>query len=491
MPFNVVESIVILVYFIIVTLFGVFANRRITDSISYYLADRGLGVVFAGIGRFAAVASSFTFMGALGLGYTFGFPYLLSVAVGLNMGFVMSLLLLSNIRNSNAISIADFLAKRFDSKTLRVVASIISILVMFPAIVAQIRGAGIVGNSVLGIPFGLAMVLLTAVFVFYVFMGGLWAVTWTDMLQGIMLTVFLVIPSVFVAFTLGSDITTRALENAPSFLTGNLPMWSHLGITITFMGSMMTFPAYLFWSFTTKDVRILRKSVAVTAFMGVLVFSSYFFLLAGAHTVAPNLENPDNAFFTVAQFLFDSSPIVLGIIAAAALSAIMSSTDAMLLSTSAIVSNDLLKLIRPNSKDFLKIGRLSTLIIAAVALLFSFYTPALIGELIAAGAASAGSAFVFPLVLGVWWKRMNAQGAIAGVITGYLTYNILTFSNIVPIMNVPILISIPASAVACIVVAILTSPPNQKQQEFFESLHSASENITEPSMDMTNVGNKG
>src|SRR5690625_1811144 len=192
-------------------------------------------------------------MGALGLGYTFGFPYLLSVAVGLNMGFVMSLLLLSNIRNSDAISIADFLAKRFDSTIIRVLASIISILVMFPAIVAQIRGAGIVGNSILGIPFGLAMVLLTAVFVFYVFMGGLWAVTWTDMLQGIMLTVFLVIPSVFVAFTLGSDITVRASEIAPSFLTGNLPMWSHLGIAITFMGSMMTFPAYLFWSFTTKD----------------------------------------------------------------------------------------------------------------------------------------------------------------------------------------------------------------------------------------------
>lgn len=481
MTINITESIVILLYFVLVILLGIFANKRISDSISYYLADRGLGVIFAGVGRFAAVASSFTFMGALGLGYTFGFPYLLSVAVGLNMGFVMSLLLLSNIRNSDAISIADFLAKRYDSTSIRVVASIISILVMFPPIVAQIKGAGIVGNSILGIPTGLSMVILTVVFVFYVFMGGLWAVTWTDMFQGIMLTVFLVIPSISVVFTLGSDITAVALENAPHFLTGNLPMWSHLGIAITFMGSMMTFPAYLFWSFTTKDVSVLRKSVIVTTFMGVLVFSSYYFLLAGAHTVAPNLDNPDNAYFAVVQFLFESSPILLGVIAAAALSAIMSSTDAMLLSTSAIVSNDIWKLIRPNSKDFLKIGRVSTLVIAAAALLFSFYTPALIGELIAAGAASAGSAFVFPLVLGVWWKRMNAQGAIAGAIVGYLTFNILLFSNILPTMNVPILISIPASGLACIIVALLTSAPNQKQIEFFKGLHDTTRDVPDTS----------
>src|SRR5699024_3955013 len=109
---NIIEIIITLIYFIIVIIIGTVASRRIKDSDSYYLADRGLGSFLAGIGRFAAVSSSFTYLGALGLGYQFGFPILISLATGLNVGFVMSLLVLSNVRNSDAVSIADFLSKR-------------------------------------------------------------------------------------------------------------------------------------------------------------------------------------------------------------------------------------------------------------------------------------------------------------------------------------------------------------------------------------------
>ena len=188
--------------------------------------------------------------------------------------------------------------------------------------------------------------------------------------------------------------------------------------------------------------------------------------------MAPNLGNPDNAYLAVANFLFEGQPILLGIIGVATLSAVMSSTDALLLATSSIVSNDIWKLAKPNTtnENLLIVGRTATIVIAAVSLFFSFYTPSLIGELMAAAAGSSGSAFVFPLILATWWKRMNAPGAIAGSIVGYLTFNFLTFGMELT-ANTPILYSIPLSGLVCIIVALFTAPPNQKQMEFFNMIH--------------------
>lgn len=472
MDINIMETTFIIIYFLIILIIGIFSQKKVDDNESYYLAGRGLGVILSGIGRFAAVASSFTYLGALGLGYSLGLPFMLSIAVGINLGFLLTLLFLSEIRESGALSVPDFLLKRFNNKSLHIIASLISIMVMIPHLTAQIRGAGVIGNMVIGVSAEWAMIISTIIFVIYVFMGGLWAVSWTDLFQGIMLVVFMVLPAIVAISTFGNDIVGMAIESSETFMTGALPMWSNLGMAVVMMGSVMVFPAFLFWSFATKSKKTLHRSLTLATFLGVIVFSTFLFLLATANIVAPDLDNPDEAFFAVIQALF-SSKVLQGLMAVAVLSAVMSTTDSILLATSAIVSNDIWKQLRPkmSSSRLLFIGRVSTLLVAIFGLLIALFSPSLIGELTAEAAGGAGSAFLFPLILGIWWKRMNTPGAIAGVLGGYISFSILIVGEFLP-PQTPVLIGIPISGLLCVVVSLLTSKPTKEQERFVDKLHS-------------------
>jgi SSS family transporter len=466
--------LIVIIYFALCLLIGFYVQSRVTDSVAYYLAGRKLGPWLAGVGRFAAVSSAFTFLGMLGLGYRLGFPFLVSIAVGLLFGFLFAQLLLSEVRRSGAISIADFLGKRYESAPIALVASIIAILAMFPHIIAQIKGAGVVGSMVLGLPASVSMIVLTAVFVAYVVLGGLWAVSWTDMLQGAWLLIFMAVPAIVAIASAGGigPLFQAASQASPKFTQGlpTLSGWSHLGIAVVFIGSLMTFPAFLFWSLTTRDTRTLRKSFIVALVMAIIVYIAVAFVLAQGFIVAPGLKNPDEVFFHVFKHLFGSG-FMLGMGAAAALAAIMSSNDAMLVAIAAIVGNDLYKLTgwRSTEKQLLAIGRAVSVIIAAIALLFAFQTPAIIGQLTALAAGSAGSAFVFPMVLGVWWKRTTGTGAIMGMIGGYFAFILLTFFGGMP-PQTPILLAMPISAVLCIFGSFVTAP-SPSQSVFVDSLH--------------------
>jgi Na+/proline symporter len=316
------------------------------------------------------------------------------------------------------------------------------------------------------------MIVLTAVFVAYVVLGGLFAISWTDALQGILLLVFMSIPAIGVIVYFGGITPTfeAAAKASPKFFQGPLSAWSHLGIVIVFIGSLMTFPAFLFWSMTTRDTTTLRRSFLVALVMSFLVYIAVAFVLAGGFALIPDLKRPDEIYFRVLKHLFKGGFIV-GLGAAAALAAIMSSTDGMLIAISAIVGNDIYKLTgkKPTEKDLLKVGRIVSIVVACIALIFAFRSPALIGQLTALAAGSAGSAFVFPMVLGVWWKRMTGAGAIAGMVGGYLVFILLSlFAGMPP--QTPILISIPVSALLCIVGSLITST-TPSQETFVDMLH--------------------
>ena len=464
--------IVVILYFVACLIIGFYMRKRVVDSAGYFLAGRGLNSWVAGVGRFATVASAFTFLGMLGLGYKLGFPFLASIAVGLLFGFLFTQLLLSEIRRSGAVSISDFFGKRYESSPIMLVASIIAILSMFPHIIAQIKGAGVIGSLVLGMPTSVSMVVLTAVFVAYVVMGGLFAISWTDVMQGVLLLVFMAIPAIAVIASFGgpSQVFEAAILASPKFLKGPLSIWSHLGICVVFIGALMTFPAFVFWSMTTRDTGTLRKSFVVALVMSIVVYIAVAFVLAAGYIWAPGLKNPDEVYFRVLKHLFGGG-ILVGLGAAAALSAIMSSTDGMLIAISAIVGNDIYKLInkRPSEKQLLLVGRVASISVAAIGLLFAFRTPALIGQLTALAAGSAASAFVFPMVLGVWWKRMNGTGAIIGMIGGYLIFILLALFGKMP-PQTPILVSIPASALLCVIGSLVTSP-SLSQADIVDKLH--------------------
>ena len=464
--------VVVILYFVVCLGIGFYMQSRVVDSTGYFLAGRGLGSWVAGLGRFATVASAFTFLGMLGLGYKLGLPFMISIAVGLTFGFLFCQLLLSEIRRSNAVSIADFFKKRYESTPILMVASIIAILVMFPHIIAQIKGAGVIGSMVLGMPTSVSMVLLTAVFVGYVVLGGLYAISWTDVLQGLLLLVFMVIPAVAIVSSFGGIGATfdAASQISPKFFKGPLPLISNISIMIIFIGALSTFPAFVFWSMTTRDTTTLRRSFVVALVGSLIVYLALSLVLAGGYVWATDIKNPDGLYFAVLKHLFGSG-IIAGLGAAAALAAIMSSTDGMLIATSAIICNDISKKLKKDltEKQLLKIGRIISIVVAGLALICAFWSSSLIGQLTSLAAGSAASAFFFPMVLGVWWKRMNGKGAMIGMVGGYAIYMILSLTVKMPPFT-PILVGMPASAILCIVGSLVTAP-SPSQADMVDKLH--------------------
>jgi cation/acetate symporter len=526
---------------------------------AYYVAGRQVPAVFNGMATAADWMSGASFVAMAGGIYMGGYPYL-GFVVGWTGGYVLvAVLMAPYLRKFGCYTVPDFIATRYGGNLARFLGVIVLIVASFTYVTAQINATGTIGARVLGIPFGYAVWIALGAILLCAMLGGMRAVTWTQVAQYIVLIVAYLVPvfwmsskqgfGVFPQFEYGAAVAKLTeLETLQQVgilkpehaVAGMSALTVHHSLAgddpiakirfVTLVACMMmgtaSLPHILMRYFTTPSVRAARNSVAWSLlFIFLLYFTaptlatltklqlldpSLATSIIGkpvAHVMAldwiQNWEktgfltiidsNKDgilqiNEFFMRADIVVLATPemaglpaVVSGLVAAGGLAAAMSTADGLLLAIANALSHDLYyKMIDP------KADTKRRLIVARVLLLFIGAAGSAVASLrltnILGGVAwafdFAMSGLFFPLVLGVWWKRANREGAIAGMAIGlgvgsWYLY-MVKWGGMKPWYGIDDLrfgiIGAGASVIAMVVVTLLTKEPDAETKAMIDEV---------------------
>ncbi len=410
---------------------GFYAYKKTHNHSDYILGGRSLSPSVAALSVGASDMSGWLLLGLPGAIYLSGASEVW-IGVGLVLGAAINWLVVAKRLRvytelaNDSQTLPEFLSNRFNDKKGHIkTVSAIAILVFFTFYTASgLVGGAVLFEKVFGLDYHVALLIGAFIIVSYTFVGGFFAVSWTDFFQGILMLIALIIVPLSVYFQLGgSEVISETL--APSMLNfaptgGLMALISLLAWGLGYFGQ----PHILvrFMAIRHKDDVAASRNIAmgwmVLALLGALATG----LVGAAYFHAQPLENAETVFIFLAKVAFN--PWVAGLLIAAILSAIMSTVDSQLLVSSSVISEDIYRpFIRPNAsdKELMLVGRWAVIGIAVLALLIAQDPKSNILDLVGYAWAGFGAAFGPMILLSLYWNNYNKVGAIASILAGGIT----------------------------------------------------------------------
>lgn len=428
-------------YLVLVFALSIYAYRRrqAGDFLNeYFLGNRSMGGFVLAMTLTATYISASSFIGGPGAAYKYGLGWvLLSMiqlpAVWLSLG-VLGKKFAILARRYNAVTLNDMLLARYQSRLLVWLASISLLVAFIGAMTVQFIGGARLLETAAGIPYDTGLLIFGITIALYTAFGGFRASVLNDAFQGMVML-------------LGTFILLYAVIHAAGGLHAAVDKLHHIQpalvspygvdnvLTPSFMTSFWILVCFGVIGLPHTAVRCIsyRDSKAVhrgmllgTVVIGVLMLGMH---LAGAlgRAILPDLAIPDQVIPTLMVSILP--PLVAGIFLAAPLAAIMSTINAQLLQSSATIVKDLYLSLRPeqvrNERLLKRMSSMVTLILGLLLLLAAWRPPEMIIWLNLLAFGGLEAVFLWPLVLGLYWERANAAGALSSMIIGGLCYAVL------------------------------------------------------------------
>lgn len=433
------------IYLLAMVGLGIAAYKRTKSLDDYMLGGRDIGPIVGALSVGASDMSGWLLMGLPGAIYVSG---LIEgwIAVGLTIGaflnwkFVAPRLRSYTKVSSDSITIPSFLGSRVRDKSriIRVTSGII-IMVFFTFYVSSgMVAGGVFFESSLGYDYLIGMLVVAGVTVLYTLVGGFLAVSWTDVVQGTMMLLALVlVPLVGVMHVGGPAAMIDEIQAVgPHLLNpiGDPAAFSWLTIVsilsavswgLGYFGQPHILVRFMALR-TVGEVKSARRfgigwmilsliGAVFTALVGIAVY----------HHDQQALPDPEAVFITLGQLLFH--PLIAGFMLAAILAAIMSTISSQLLVTSSAIVEDVYHAF--TSRDIrsglgVVISRLSVLAVALVACALSWEQNETILDLVAFAWAGFGSAFGPVILLSLYWRKLTKGGVLTGMLVGAITVGI-------------------------------------------------------------------
>lgn len=428
------------VYFALVIWIGWIAYRRTAGIADFMLGGRSLGSPVAALSASASDMSGWLLLGLPGLAYAAGLQSLwlaggLLLGTYLNWRLMAARLRVFTESFGDSLTLPEYLANRFDDRTglLRVVSAGFILLFFLLYTSAGLVAGGKLFEAVFGLPYAWAVVAGTLAILIYTAVGGFLAVSWSDVLQGLLMAAALVmVPLVAMERLGGLDGASAAIASANPHLLepfsaadgaplGLIAILSLAAWGLGYFGQphiLARFQGIRSESAVPMARRIALIWVALTMTGAILAG------LAGVPLLDPPLGGDDRerVFIVLVSLLFH--PLVAGICLAAILAAIMSTADSQLLVAGSAFTEDLYRRwVHPAAGpgELVAVGRVSVLVLALLALALALDPEAMVLDLVGYAWAGFGATFGPVLLLSLYWPRMSRLGAMAGIICGGLT----------------------------------------------------------------------
>ncbi|MFC1799143.1 sodium:solute symporter [Thermodesulfobacteriota bacterium] len=460
--FKPIEFAIVILYIIACIGVGIFASRRALKSEEeYWVAHRFLGDYAGAFAIFAVVGSASTVMGICGLGYRFGIPFVAATAASFALQFpLVAYLTARPLKEHNICTLGDYFKLRVGGKPVLFIYALLSLLFMGAYIIPQLKAAGLLGQWLMGFDYKTMVLIIGFTFIVYASIGGMWAITITDIFQGVLMIFGGLILALVVLIGSGGigDLMSQAIAVRPQLAKFGWPVLSIMGLALTWAFWGIVAPMTVMRVLTMRSKRSTRRSMtlgSVFAFLSV-GFTAIIVVLAATSIAGNNLKQADMAFLIVMQHWFP--PIISGFLVASLFAAIMSSTDSFLLACSASIARDIYKgVINPNAteKQVVRLGFICMWIVGIIVVLMAIYPLPLISIMTAMVATGLISSFMGPLLMSIYWKGSNRHGVFFGILGGFIFYFILKQFKLVPFLS-EMLFAVPFSFLVVYVVSILT-----------------------------------
>jgi len=508
-----------IIYALIILAIGIYSYKKSKSMSDYFIGGRSLGPWTTAISAQASDMSGWLLMGLPGAILVGGLTESW-IAIGLFLGTYLNWkLLAARLRRmsyaaGDAITIPEYLQKRFftESPVVRLVCAAI-IFVFFLVYTASAFSAGAkLFNFVFGTDYTLSLTIGALIIISYTFLGGFFAVCWTDLIQGILMFVALVIvpfaalaavPNISAVDFPVADINGVIVEYYTSFIQNSNGSfaWQTIVSGLAWGLGYFGMPHILVRFMAIKSSDMIKKSrliatiwVAITLVAAVLVgVVGYIYL-----------NSPENAELLASFnalgdsekiFMFLSSSLLpalfAGVILSAILAAIMSTADSQLLVTASAVTNDMFKIFKKNASDkaLMWVSRLTVIGISVIAYLIALDPNSSVMGLVSYAWAGLGAAFGPAMLLSLFWKRMTIWGAVAGAAVGGISvvvWEMVPFFGYKALENgasaaltlsteTGIYSLLPAFAlalVAVVAVSLITKVDKAKVEELFKKVES-------------------
>jgi len=399
---------------------GLIANRLIKDETDFLLAGRKIGLFFL-IFTLAATHFGGGFVtGGIEYGLLHGFSGGLWYGLGCGIGLILLSFFAPYLRELSLFTAPEYLGKRYNSRFVRLYATLTSLIAIIGILSAQIIATRSL-LSLFGVAPVTASIIAAIVFITYTCLGGMWAVTLTDFIQ-LSISIICVIILAIYSYDGISSIDIKI---------DNVEYLSPLAIVGIILPTIMyTLIGQDFYQrlFSAKNKDVAKKSAMFAGLL--LCVLSIFPAMIGVAMFGhgTGLSEALNSFITLI-------PSALGVIfILTLLGAIMSTADSLLSAASSHIIKDILECMFGIKKRGLLLARLSVIAIGFFALLLSFMLPTIIDALVFSYTIYTAAIF-FPLILGILWKGGKKEGAVFSML---ISTTIVIFGYFFDFYNIPL-----------------------------------------------------
>ncbi|REK17924.1 MAG: sodium:solute symporter [Planctomycetota bacterium] len=480
----------------------------------YFLGNRGLGAW--ALALTATVQSGGTFMGFPSLVYTHGWIVALWIASYMVVpitGFaVLGKRFAQLSRRTGAITVPDLFDARYGDQRVGIVASLAILAFMTFLMIAQFKAGALVmkltwpeglslGESFLATTdpggvdgrylVGLAVFAITVVG--YTLIGGFLASVWTDLFQSVLMLIGVVLLFMLVVpFASQNGMHTPTLEavaatdNAYAFGPGYSPSglaFLPLGVAISFffiwpVGGIGS-PAGMVRLMACNSTDTLRRSIVLLSFYNVLIYIPLIVICICGRALMPDVQTSDEIIPRLAIWAapdFAGGSLVSGLILAAPFGAVMATVSTFLVVIASGVVRDVYqRFLRPNAgeTEIRRLTHVVMVVLGVIGVVSNISPVEFLQKLVVFSASATASTFVAPALVLAYWRRATAVGSMAGMIGGAAAVlTLFTCGPLVEGKNLfdpyqlfgvdPVVWGLAASAVLCVVVSLVTSPPPEE-----------------------------
>jgi cation/acetate symporter len=440
---NTISTVMFLIFVVATLGITYWAAKRTKTASDFYTAGGGITGLQNGLAIAGDYMSAASFLGITALVYTSGYDGLI-YSIGFLVGWPIIMFLMSErLRNLGKYTFADVAAYRFNQKPIRVFSAIAGIAVVILYLIAQMVGAGALIQTLFGLTFEVAVVIVGALIIAYVMFGGMLATTWVQIIKAVILLTGATFMAIGVMYLSGFSFETlfqTAVEKhakgesilAPGGLVKDPISAISLGIALMFGTAGL--PHILMRFFTVPNAKEARKSVFfATGFIG------YFYILTfiiGLGAVAFVLGNP--AYFDEQGKMIGGSnmPAVhlshavggdyfLGFISAVAFATILAVVAGLTLAGASAISHDLYaNVINPQATEEqeIRVSKIATFSLGILAIILGIaFQSQNIAFMVGLAFTIAASATFPVLIMSMYWKDMTTRGAVIGGSMGLIS----------------------------------------------------------------------
>ena len=433
-------------YLLMVFAIGWLSLRRTHSQSDYILGGRKLGSWTTAISAGASDMSGWLLLGLPGYAFLAGFEAIW-IALGLYIGtcvnwyFVAPRLRVQTQSLNNALTIPEYFEYRFNdsSHLLRLIsAAFILIFYLFYTSSGLVAG-GKLFESVFGLSYQWAVIIGALTILSYTCLGGFLAVSWTDLIQGLLMALALSYVAIVSIYSINGfedmyywmNIINPELANPYTSLTngplGFIGIVSLLGWGLGYFGQ----PHILVRFMAIKSEKMIPKARTIAIYWTAIgLFSALLIGFSGIALLGNELQASDSEKVFIELLRLLLHPIPAGICLAAILAAIMSTADSQLLVASSAITEDIYKIIniKATDKQLMLLGRVAVILLTLLATVLALQADNNVLDMVAYAWAGFGATFGPVILLSLYWKEMTRHSALVGMLTGGIT--VIVWKNI-------------------------------------------------------------